>query len=74
VPNLNLTYIYLIGFFGAFFARLASKFEKSTFIIEKIYYLKKSKRYKKTQNFTLISIPLKKFFLNPQKKLEAKEV
>jgi DNA-binding LacI/PurR family transcriptional regulator len=46
-----------------FFARLASNFEKSTNMIEKKnFFGKNRKRCQKTQNFTLISNPLKKYF------------
>jgi len=47
-------------FFEPFFARLASKFEKSTNMTKKIFFCENQKRCQKTQNFTLISNPLKK--------------
>jgi hypothetical protein len=50
----------------AFFARLASKFEKSTNITFKKNF-EKIKKDIKTQNFTLISNPLNKFLKNVQK-------
>ena len=57
-------------FFEPFFARLASKFEKSSNMTFKKTFLKKNqKRYQKTQNFTLISNPLKKLLKNIQKKV-----
>jgi hypothetical protein len=50
-----------------FFARLASKFSESANMTQKIFF-NKSKRYQKTQNFTLISNPLKKLLKNAPKK------
>jgi hypothetical protein len=37
-------------------------------------FLKNQKRYKKAQNFMLISNPLKKFLKDAPKKLKAKQV
>ncbi len=54
-------------FFEPFLARLASKFEKSTNITFKFFFFYR-KRCQKTQNFTLISNPLKKLWKNSQKK------
>jgi hypothetical protein len=49
--------------FEAFFARLASKFEKSTnMTFKKLVFEKNQKKYHKTQNFTLTSNSLKKFY------------
>jgi hypothetical protein len=52
------------------FARLASKFEKSTNMTTKKqnFFWKKSKMVSKTQNFTPISNPFKKLFKNAPKK------
>jgi hypothetical protein len=48
-------------FLELFFARLASKFSKSSKMTKQIF--EKSKSNQKTQNFTLILNPLKKLFL-----------
>jgi hypothetical protein len=45
--------------FWAVFVRSASKFAKSANMTQKIFFFNQ-KRYQKTQNFTLISNPLKK--------------
>ncbi len=59
---------YVFWFFEPFFARLASKFQKMVIWPNKFFLGKNQKRYQKTQNFTLISNPLKKFLKNTQKK------
>jgi hypothetical protein len=58
----------------AVFAHLASKFAKSANMTPKKFLGKNQKRYQKTQNFTLISNPLKKLLEMHQKKLQAKQV
>ncbi len=55
-------------FLALFFARLASKFEKSTNMANKKICLHQ-KKYQKTLNVMLISNPLNKFLKNAQKKL-----
>jgi hypothetical protein len=47
--------------FELFFARLASKFEKSTNMTFKKKFEKNKKMCQKTQNFTLILNPLRMF-------------
>ncbi len=65
VQKLNLRHIYLICFLFflflvLFFECLASKFEKSTnMTLKQIFCKNNKKRYQKTQNFMLISNPLK---------------
>jgi hypothetical protein len=56
-----------------FFARLASKLKSTNMTLKQIFF-KKSKRYQKTQNFTLISNPLKKFKKKFTKKVISKNV
>ncbi len=71
-------YIYVskkgFPFFELFFVHLASKFEKSANKTLKNKFLKKSKRYQKTQNFTLISNPLEKCEKIYPKKVISKNV
>jgi hypothetical protein len=56
-------------FFEPFFAHLASKFEKSAnMTLKKFFFEKNQERYQKTQNFTPISNPLKKFQKNEHEK------
>jgi hypothetical protein len=61
----TVRHIYLIGsfyFWRGFFARLASKFQKSTNMTKKKKKkIFNQKRYQKTQNFKLISNPLNSF-------------
>jgi hypothetical protein len=68
VQNLNLRHIYFLRFliFCAVFARLASKFEKSTNMTKNKFFYQK--RCQKTQNFMLISNSLEKFFLKMHQK------
>jgi hypothetical protein len=56
--NLNLSNVFLTSFF-IFGAVLAAKFEKSTNMTQKNF--SNQKRCQETQNFMLISCPLKKF-------------
>jgi hypothetical protein len=53
-------------FFEPFFARLASEFSKSVNMTKKTFFLK-IKQDIKTQDFTLISNPLKKLLKNAPK-------
>ncbi len=55
--------------------RLASKFEKSSnMTFKKIVFEKNQKKYHKTQNFTLTSNSLKKFYKYLPKKVISKNV
>ncbi len=69
--NKILRYIHkkkIFRFFELFPSHMQSKFEKSTNMTNKKNLWKNQKRCQKTQNFTLISNPLKKFEKNAQKK------
>ncbi len=59
-------------FFEPFFASLALNFEKVLIWPLKKFIWKNQKRCLKTQNFTLISNPLKKLLTNAQKKVTSK--